>query len=155
MYCLLSWTATASGCSSRLVVGVCSLFQKIGNDKSLVDYSAKWALLFAPGHTIPIDIHHRHAPTCDLRIGSGCFSLLLSAKTLPSSLGRLPRRLSDDSRCRQETTKTLPRRLKMAQDPSKTPQEASQAPQDSENRAKIEQNWHENRCQDGLFDNRA
>ena len=50
------------------MVGVCSLFQKIDHDKSMVDYSAKCAPAFAPAHTIPIDIHHRHALTCDLRI---------------------------------------------------------------------------------------
>ena len=54
--------------STTTRIGVCSLFQKTGNDKSLVDYSAKCALLYAPGSTIPIDIHHRHALTCDLRI---------------------------------------------------------------------------------------
>jgi len=68
MHRLFSWTADAVGCWSRLVVGVCSLFQKIDHDKSMVDYSAKCAPAFAPAHTIPIDIHHRHALTCDLRI---------------------------------------------------------------------------------------
>ena len=68
MHRLFSWTAAAVGCWSRLVVGVCSLFQKIDHDKSMVDYSAKCAPAFAPAHTIPIDIHHRHALTCDLRI---------------------------------------------------------------------------------------
>ena len=63
-----SSTATVSGCVGRELMGVCSLFQKTGNDKSLVDYSAKCALPYAPGSTIPIDVHHRHAPTCDLRI---------------------------------------------------------------------------------------
>ena len=68
MYCLFSSNPDAVGCVGRELMGVCSLFQKTGNDKSLVDYSAKCALLYAPGSTIPIDIHHRHAPTCDLHI---------------------------------------------------------------------------------------
>ena len=68
MHRLFSWTADAVGCWARLVVGVCSPFQKIDHDKSMVDYSAKCAPAFAPAHTIPIDIHHRHALTCDLRI---------------------------------------------------------------------------------------
>ena len=41
MHRLCSWTADAVGCWSRLVVGVCSLFQKIGPDKSLVEYNCK------------------------------------------------------------------------------------------------------------------
>ena len=68
MHRLFSWTADAVGCWARLVVGVCSPFQKIDHDKSMVDYSAKCAPAFAPAHTIHIDIHHRHALTCDLRI---------------------------------------------------------------------------------------
>ena len=68
MHRLFSWTATVSGCVGRELMGVCSLFQKIDHDKSMVDYSAKCAPAFAPAHTIPIDIHHRHALTCDLRI---------------------------------------------------------------------------------------
>ena len=68
MHRLFSWTADAVGCWARLVVGVCSPFQKIDHDTSMVDYSAKCAPAFAPAHTIPIDIHHRHALTCDLRI---------------------------------------------------------------------------------------
>ena len=68
MYCLFSSNPDAVGCVGRELMGVCSLFQKTGNDKSLVDYSAKCALLYAPGSTIPIDMHHRHAPTCDLHI---------------------------------------------------------------------------------------
>ena len=68
MYCLFSSNPTVPGCVGRELMGVCSLFQKTGDDKSLVDYSAKCALLYAPGSTIPIDVHHRHAPTCDLHI---------------------------------------------------------------------------------------
>ena len=68
MHRLFSWTATVPGCVGRELMGVCSLFQKIDHDKSMVDYSAKCAPAFAPAHTIPIDIHHRHALTCDLRI---------------------------------------------------------------------------------------
>ena len=68
MHRLFSWTADAVGCWARLVVGVCSPFQKIDHDTSMVDYSAKCAPAFAPAHTIPIDMHHRHALTCDLRI---------------------------------------------------------------------------------------
>ena len=41
MYRLFSWTATVPGCVGRELMGVCSLFQKTGDDKSLVDYSAK------------------------------------------------------------------------------------------------------------------
>ena len=68
MYCLFSSNPTVPGCVGRELMGVCSLFQKIDHDKSMVDYSAKCAPAFAPAHTIPIDIHHRHALTCDLRI---------------------------------------------------------------------------------------
>ena len=50
MHRLFSWTADAVGCWARLVMGVCSLFQKIDHDKSMVDYSAKCAPAFAPTH---------------------------------------------------------------------------------------------------------
>ena len=68
MHRLFSWTADAVGCWSRLVVGVALPVPKDRPRQVKVDYSAKCAPAFAPAHTIHIDIHHRHALTCDLRI---------------------------------------------------------------------------------------
>ena len=65
----------------------------------------------------------------------------MRAKTTPKRRQDAPRRAKtcqDAPRCAQEGPKT-------AQDASKTPQEAPKTPQDSENRAKMEPSWHQNR----------